>query len=96
MKSTRTRFTIDLEPSFQRRLKALAALKGMTMRQYCIAAIGKEMRVDQTEGRVSMTFDDEAIVRMAALQKEVFQNQQVAGDSADLIREARNKRTETL
>ena len=32
-KAEKKRFTLDLDPPFQRRLKVIAALKGVTMRQ---------------------------------------------------------------
>ena len=33
------KLTLDMDPEFQRRLKTTAALKGVSMRQYCLAAI---------------------------------------------------------
>jgi len=42
----RKRLTLDLEIGFQRRLKSRAALKGVTMRQYCLSAIEKQMAED--------------------------------------------------
>ena len=36
MQVKKKRLTLDLEPTFQRRLKVVAALKGVTMRQYCL------------------------------------------------------------
>ena len=35
MEVKKKRLTLDLEPTFQRRLKGVAALKGVTMRHYC-------------------------------------------------------------
>ena len=37
------RLTLDLEPAFQRRLKAISALKGISMRGYCQAAIDRKL-----------------------------------------------------
>jgi hypothetical protein len=45
--SEKKRLTLDLDPPFQRRLKARAALKGVSMRQYCLAAIEAEMLKDE-------------------------------------------------
>ena len=39
--SEKKRLTLDLEMGFQRRLKSRAALKGLTMREYCLSAIEK-------------------------------------------------------
>ena len=49
MKDERKRFTLDLDPSFQRRLKVIAALKGISMRRYCLAAIEKELATDDAD-----------------------------------------------
>ena len=35
MEAKRKRLTLDLDPTFQRRLKGIAALKGVSMRAYC-------------------------------------------------------------
>ena len=43
------RLTLDLDPAFQRRLKARAALNGVSMRQYCLSAI--ERQIHEDEGR---------------------------------------------
>ena len=43
MEVKKKRLTLDLEPTFQRRLKVVAALKGVTMRHYCYTAIDKEL-----------------------------------------------------
>ena len=47
METKRKRLTLDLDPTFQRRLKAIAALKGVSMRGYCQTAIDREL----TNGR---------------------------------------------
>ena len=39
MEPKKKRVTLDLDPQLQRRLKAVAALKGISMRQYCQTAI---------------------------------------------------------
>ena len=43
METKKKRLTLDLDPAFQRRLKAIAALKGVSMRGYCQAAIDREL-----------------------------------------------------
>lgn len=43
------RLTLDLEMGFQRRLKSRAALKGLTMREYCLSAIEKQLEEDEVE-----------------------------------------------
>ena len=49
MKSARKRFTMDLEPTFQRRLKVIAALKGVSMREYCVEIIERQLAVDEVD-----------------------------------------------
>jgi len=93
MDAKRTRFTIDLDPVFQRRLKVMAALKGMTMRQYCLAAVERELDKDDARGARSLPFGEEALNRLASLQAEVYGGRRVPGDSADIIREAREARS---
>ena len=47
MEAKKKRLTLDLDPALQRRLKAVAALKGISMRQYCQTAIDKELVRDE-------------------------------------------------
>jgi len=49
MKSARKRFTLDLEPTFQRRLKVIAAVKGVSMREYCVELIERQLAVDEAD-----------------------------------------------
>ena len=93
-KAEKKRFTLDLDPPFQRRLKVIAALKGVTMRQYCLSAVDRELARDEAEGARALPFGDEALNRLVSLQNEIFQGRQVSGDSADVIREAREARAE--
>ena len=50
METKKKRLTLDLDPAFQRRLKAIAALKGVSMRGYCQAAIDRELTQDEAHG----------------------------------------------
>ena len=96
MSAKRTRFTIDLDPMFQRRLKVMAALKGMTMRQYCLAAVGRELDKDEASDDKLRHFDHNALERLFALRDEESGGRPLRGDSADIIREARELRTRQL
>ena len=49
MQAKKKRLTLDMDPAFQRRLKATAALKGVSMRQYCLSAIDRELVKDQLD-----------------------------------------------
>ncbi len=94
MNTKKKRLTLDLDPPMQRRLKSVAALKGISMRQYCQTAIDKELARDEAQGVESLPFGREAIDRFAALQAEIFGDEILSGDSAEFIREARASRAE--
>lgn len=89
MEAKKKRLTLDLDPPVQRRLKVIAALKGISMRQYCVAAIERELAQEEAESVRALPFGEEALDRLAALQAEVFQGRKVPGDSTETIREAR-------
>mgnify|MGYP001565484266 CR=1 FL=1 len=92
MEAKRKRFTLDLEIPLQRRLKVIAALKGVSMRQYCLVAVEKELARDESTRAKSLPFGEEALERLASLQAQVFGQRKVAGDSVELIRETRQSR----
>ena len=56
MEAKKKRLTLDMDPPVQRRLKMVAALKGVSMRQYCLTAIDKELAVDEANGVPSQGF----------------------------------------
>lgn len=86
MEVKKKRLTLDLDPELQRRLKAVAALKGVSMRHYCQSAIEKELAKEEASQVVNPTFD---ISKLVALREEIFQGRTLPGDSAEFIREAR-------
>ena len=94
MKAPRKRFTLDLEPSMQMRLKLVATLKGVSMRQYCLTAIEKELGGDQAMEMSPSEFASRELERLISTRHDVFQGRHVTGDSADLIREGRAERAE--
>ena len=93
MQAKKKRLTIDLDPPVQRRLKAIAAVKGISMRQYCLTAIDKELAKDEAKGVTSLPFGHEALDRLDTLRKEIFGNTILPGDSVEFIREAREARS---
>ena len=92
MDAKKKRLTLDLDPPLQRRLKAVTALKGISMRQYCQAAIERELTKDEAQGLTALPFGPEALDRLEALQFKILQDRTLPGDSAELIREARASR----
>ena len=92
MESKRKRLTLDLEPAFQRRLKAIAALKGISMRRYCQDAIDRELTKDEANGMGGLLSDRPDHEVFADLRQEIFGGKPLLGNSVDLIREARELR----
>ena len=96
MEAKRKRLTLDLDAPVQRRLKAVAALKGISMRQYCQTAIGKELAQDEANGLPGPSEPLSNADHFAALRKKYFGDRVLPGDSADFIREAREIRDAQL
>ena len=92
MEAERKRLTLDVDASIQRRLKVVAALKGVTMRQYCQTAIDRELAKDESEVSFGGGFDRQSFERVVAQRQELFGGRPLPGDSVDLIREAREIR----
>ena len=88
----RKRLTLDLEPDFQRRLKVVAALKGVSMRQYSQTAIGRELANDEANGVIGPLSGKADHELFAELRHEIFGGTPLPGNSADLLREARETR----
>ena len=90
------RLTLDLDAPLQRRLKAVAALKGVSMRQYCQTAIEKELAEDEGTGVSEETSGLSGVERLRQLQKDIFGDRVLPGDSVDIIREMRKERDAQL
>ena len=93
MEAKRKRLTLDLDPPVQRRLKAIAAIKGISMRKYCLTAITRELSKDEAQGIIDLPFGHEALDRLDTLRKEIFGDKILPGNSVDFIREARESRS---
>ena len=92
METKKKRLTLDLDPTFQRRLNAISALKGVSMRGYCQAAIDRELKRDEANGMAERLSDKPDHELFAELRQEIFGGKPLPGGSADLIREAREIR----
>ena len=94
MPTPKKRFTLDLEPELQIKLKIAAALKDVSMRQYCVAAIENQLAL---EGSTLESKDESrSLLTLTKLRDEIFGRVPVEGDSADLIRESREERSDRL
>lgn len=92
MEARKKRLTLDLAPDFQRRLKVIAALKGVSMRRYCQTAIDRELTRDEANDASARSFDRDSFEKVVAQREELFGGRPLPGNSADLIREAREIR----
>ena len=93
METRRKRLTLDLDPPVQRRLKVAAATQGISMRQYCLSAIEKELAKDETRPVIPLPFGHEALDRLDTLRMETFGDTILPGDSVEFIRESRESRS---
>ena len=75
MEAKKKRLTLDLDPTFQRRLKAFAALKGVSMRGYCQAAIDRELTRDEANGMAGLLSDKPDHELFAELRHEDIRGQ---------------------
>ena len=92
MEAKKKRLTLDIDPAFQRRLKVIAALKGVSMRRYCQTAIDRELTKDEADGGPMLLSGKPDHESFAELRQEIFGGKSLPGNSADLIREARELR----
>ena len=90
------RLTLDLEPSFHRRLKVVAALNGVTMRQYCYTAIARELEKDEPQAIAGPTASRSDAARFEKLQQKYFGDGTLPGNGAEFVREARDARDAQL
>ena len=96
MVAKKKRLTLDLEQSFQRRLKVVAALKGVTMRHYCYTAINRELAQDESQGIAGPATGRSDAARFQELQQKYFGDRTLPGNGAEFIREAREARDAQL
>ena len=87
-----TTLTLNLDPELLRRLELAASRKGISVERYCIRAIEKELA--REEAKLSTDSSDTRLTaqELIARRKEAFGDRIFPGDSADLIREAREIR----
>ena len=92
METKKKRLTLDLDPAFQRWLKVIAALKGVSMRPYCQTAIDRELTRNEADGVSGRHFDRQSFERVVARREELFGGRPLPWDSVDLLGEARELR----
>lgn len=98
--SKRPRLTIDISPQMRRRIKAAAALRDMTVREY-VAQILEEA-VPQEPARESEQTEHlhrlspEGVQRLFETSERIMRGRVFTDDSTDLLNEARDERMEEL
>ena len=87
------RLTLDLDATLQRRLKVAAAIKGVSMRAYCQAAIENALEREEGQALAPLPFGPDAVARLRALQSKAPGGGPFPGDSTEFIRAAREQRS---
>ena len=96
MATAKKRLTLDIDPALQRRLKSAAALKGVSMRQFCESALENALGQNQPNKDAERERQSQAMEDMFALSDKIFGGKKVPGNSADIIREERDLRAEEI
>ncbi len=92
MPTPKKRFTLDLEPAMQIKLKVAAAIRGVSMRQFCLEAIESQLILEEGNGEAN-GLTKHSLLRMTKLRDEIFGGVSLEGDSTDLIRDSREEKS---
>ena len=92
MATARKRLTLDIDEGLQRRLKAAAALKGISMREYCENALQSSLKPEPIDAEADRRRRLEDLEEMFARVDKIFEGRVLPGNSVDIIREARELR----
>ena len=85
MQAKKKRLTLDLDPPVQHRLKTVAALKGISMRRYCLVAIGRELDRDEANGVPDSHAGRFSFARLEETRDEILGDRVFRGDSAEFV-----------
>ena len=92
MVAGKKRLTLDVDASLRQRLKVVAALRGVSMREYCETAIERELARDEEDEVRKPQFGPEVMRRLMEIRARPPGGGIFEGDSTDFIREARESR----
>ena len=92
MEAKTSKLTLELDDELELRLRISAKLKGVSMSEYCKSAIDERLRREEIGGMPNGGNNWEALERAIAWRKKRFGGKRLPGDSADIIREAREIR----
>ena len=93
------KITVSVDASTRDRLKAAAALDGVSVDEYCQYAIDRQLSEDDgglRTKRKGKRLTGEDLEKFYARRKERLGGKKFAGNSADVIREMREERTRQL
>ena len=88
------RFTLDLDPAVQLRLKLAAANRGISMRKLCLSAIEKELSAPTPNG--ADTLSPHSLLHLTRLRDELFGGATLSGESSEIIRQSREARSKEI
>ena len=94
--TNKSRFTLDMASDLRTRLKIAAAQRGVTMRQYSLEAISRQLARDNVQVQTSNGFNREAVNKAKALQKSIFGKRRLTDDSTEIIHQSREERASQL
>jgi hypothetical protein len=94
----RTRITIDVSPELRTRIKVAAAENGISISEYLGRILEGAIPARNTERTKGHPVTLEAIERLRRLREQIFQenNRQFFEDSAELLYQQREERTQQL
>lgn len=83
---------ISLDAETEQLLKAAAALSGMGVEKFCLVAIEEKAEKTVFPNGRSPAFTEDTLKKLAESRERIFNGRTLPGNSADFIREAREKR----
>ena len=96
MATARKRLTLDIDEGLQRRLKAAAAMNGVSMREYCETALETALNGNQLQDVPDPKSRRQRFDELIARSRAITGGRKFPGNSADVIREGRELRTEQI
>ena len=94
MATARKRLTLDIDEGLQRRLKAAAALKGVSMRKFCETALEKGL--NHTDAQLDREARRRSVEELFEQSRRITGGRKFPGNSADIIREEREIRADQI
>jgi hypothetical protein len=95
-KAKRIRLTIDISPQMRRRIKTAAAHSDLTVREYVERILEEAVPGTPEPMHAQQGITPEAVERLFRTRDEIMRGRYFTDDSTDLLREARDERTEEL